>query len=345
MASEMSDTAIYIGWIIQFSISIIFGSCLLLSTFTHFCKPPQNKLDNRHIYPIIQNVAISYFCCYIIAFILFNIEFILKLTHPDESTDAIEDILWAISFLFGGSAQLFFCLLLIMRLYFTFQETVYKTSRWIYCSFVMGTITFIMFGFCYIASVLSEVDRRLRATFAGLSGSLIIIMRIVLIIVFVFKLCSLIASYNAKRNSHNNEIHAPLLKTITKQILLGSIAVSFNTISLLFVGIERVTRDDEYYREEFGQKYGTKTYFAILLLVISIWIEMFCVYLGFNFNDALYFKCCSPCHDQCCHPIAEEEVKRMSTVLSAKSLPAAPMEVMTSISEENDTSEHSDIKL
>ena len=64
-----------------------------------------------------------------------------------------------------------------------------------------------------------------------------------------------------------------------------------------------------------GQKYGIWTFIVITFVIVSVLIEMVCVYLGFGFNAALYFKCCSPCHNRV-HPIADRQVRRMSTTMA-----------------------------
>ena len=101
-----------------------------------------------------------------------------------------------------------------------------------------------------------------------------------------------------------------MLVTITKQTLLGTVAISAGTVALLVVGIERLARDTEG-----SQKFGSFTYIAIALGGLSVWIEMLCVYLGYSFNQRMYVKVCHPCHDLCAEEVTDVHVQRRSMMI------------------------------
>ena len=51
---------------------------------------------------------------------------------------------------------------------------------------------------------------------------------------------------------------------------------------------------------------------ARTFLTFDLFVRFFS-YLGFNFNENLYYKICSSCHNGCCMNIADREVARMSS--------------------------------
>eukprot|EP01083_Nonionella_stella_P029363 80844_1 len=299
MSLEMEVTAIYTGWLIEWSISIILCVLLLASTIYHFRKL---AISQEHtIFLSVKIASISYFCAYIIAFALIISELCLKLTsNEDGSTDHVEDIVWGIGMLIGGFAELVFYLLLIMRLHSTFKDTVYRSSKYLYYAYILGIIVYAVCGIGYVGSVTVDANKLIRVVFIVIVSAINLLIRFSLIALFISKLCQLVAETSGAYND--------MSQTITKHLLLGSFAIVCNTIALAVIGIERVTRDVD----ELGQKYGTFMYIGIALLGISVWIEMSCAYLGFSFNNTIYFAFCGKCHQRCCRPIAQRELRRMS---------------------------------
>lgn len=106
-----------------------------------------------------------------------------------------------------------------------------------------------------------------------------------------------------------------VLVTITKQTVLGTVAILCGGVAYCVLGIERMTRDPE------GMhfwKYGGFTYLAYALGTVSVWIEMLCVYLGYSFNQNLYWSVCSKCHDMCALEVTDVQVKRRSLQIQQK---------------------------
>ena len=344
--ATMNDSTIYIGWLIDYCITVILGLLLLISTTCYLSKSSSSssKHDGKQVVlPSIKRLSISYFVCYIFAFLFLICELCLKLSTSNEDVlDDQEDILWGIAFFFGGCGNLVYYILLIIRLYFTFQDTIYQTNKYLFYCYIVGIILFVVFGFCYISSVLSESNEILRVIFLFIAGSINILIRLSLIATFSYKLCLLIAQTNATsiipttsssssprhsssttRTSNissfdNNDSSSyqqfDLFKTMTKQLLLGIIAISTNTIAVILVGIERLIRNQQNLKQDFG----TMTFIIIILLVISIWIEMICAYLGFNFNENLYYKICGKCHNECCMTITDRSVTKMSSKIQER---------------------------
>jgi len=184
----------------------------------------------------------------------------------------------------------------------------------------------------------TQLDAVLRVVFLGVLAIIIIVIRFVLIAVFIHKLRKVIA----KHHSMNSKVHSisksvqwhpqisastsssmsdededmiedghPILRAITKQTLLGSVAMAVNTVALLLVGVERLTRDKDV--EDFA-------YVAIAFLGVSFWVEMLCVYLGFSFNEQRYSAVCEVCHDKCSREVTVKKVRRMSLQISQQQL-------------------------
>lgn len=343
--SEMELSSIYIGWVIQWAISVILCIIMLIPTIKHLCECNANQWDEeKHvILPIVKITSISYFLCYLLAFLLIIVELSLKLSYTSASSlelqaksDDYEDIFWGLAFLFGGIANLIYYIMLIIRLYYTFKDTVYESSKYLYIAYILMMILLVIFGLCYIGSVISEIPESYRVIFIIITGVINLSIRISLIATFIYKLCKLIAETNAYKPSLDpgkisNSAPAQMVprtseqitseqisfdhesyqlrKTITKYALLSIFAIVFTTIAVSMVAIERATRD----RRENAPKFSTFTYFAVAILGISVWVEMICAYLGFNFNDHIYYRLCSKCHDGCCMSITDREVARMSS--------------------------------
>ena len=163
-----------------------------------------------------------------------------------------------------------------------------------------------------------------------------------------------IATFQVKQglgaNSTSPDINEKIRKTATKQLVLGTIAHFFAAITLINVIVERLVRDDADVKT-LGQKYGMWTFIVITFVIVSVLIEMVCVYLGFGFNAALYFKCCSSCHN-CCHPITNTAIaNHIATVsmsqpsVAGKSMPPIHGEKTMKLEDIKSESEHSDLEL
>ena len=238
----MDVLAIYTPWLVEFLLGVILCFILLSITICNF-----SKLSEESIVKPIKYIAITYFLSYTISFALLTTDMLLKcITNADESTDDPEDVAWALGLGFGGFGELCFYILLIIQLYFTFNKTIFQSSRYLYLSYIILILLFIIFGFCYIFSVLSELDQIIRVTFLYILVTINIIIRLSLICIFIYKLFELESYSDIQRRSSIQEststssLSQELSTPITKLSSLGSIAIICNSVALIIIGIERL---------------------------------------------------------------------------------------------------------
>ena len=144
-----------------------------------------------------------YFMLYTIAFVCFVANTAIeigKLSAPkyrEQDLDDAEDLFWVVGVTLGGLSQVMFYILLMTRLYHTFEASAYSVPRY-YCYGYSIAIGFtFLFGLLYLASVEGEVYYMWRVTFLSITGGMFICIRLSLIWVFVTKLMNVSAQQQA----------------------------------------------------------------------------------------------------------------------------------------------------
>ena len=111
----------------------------------------------------------------------------------------------------------------------------------------------------------------------------------------------------------NNE-QIEMLRIITKHAILSSFAIAFNMLFYISVIIGSSINVSQHQRDVYFIGY------AHLIKAAYGFVMAFTTYLGFKFNNELYFRLCKKYHSFCYRRFRKVTKKRISTKLSVDSV-------------------------
>lgn len=204
--------------------------------------------------------------------------------------------------------ELFFNMLMTLRLYFTFNNSAYQIkNKTLY--FIITYI--IILSIIHITALLMEclyfidINPDIIMILTIIKSSLNCILEITLIIIFIYKLFLLTVSLNDNSNYNNNGIKQEslnnldqkqliLLDTITKQSLLNILAISLQFINDI---ISIIQMKETALNNGIDTKYhyiAHEVRWSIVCLIIL------CIFMTYQFSSILYHLFCGYCHN-CCY--------------------------------------------
>eukprot|EP01084_Bolivina_argentea_P251832 422526_1 len=284
-----------IQWLILFACGVILhGTLFILTIYKINCCRTSHQIK---IAKSILIVVLLLFGSFLIANLAGFILYVMFDEQNSNNSSVLYMIVYSLWGLFNVIGFVSSYSFLVIRLYYTYQNSIYKmTKKSIYLhSFIailmMITVPIIMYSF-YISHV----------AFFIITGSGSIFM--------FFGLFALIYSFNKnlfflvlkeKRNVVNNvniqlsENQISMLKTVTKQTLLGSILLG-GILFLLFSSLILVAI--------VGNNINVLLVIFPWFLLITVYATMPSIYLGLTMNEKEYFFCCGRCH-YCCKGLCE----------------------------------------
>ena len=233
---------------------------------------------------ILQSMTIIHVLCYSIRFITF-------LISATVTTYNIAVIFWYVSEIFWIFGVVTFYSIIIKRLQMTFKNSIYELSKYqIYFYIILVSIVAPLWGFgCFYAKNYKYIFVFIIAginAYIGLSVLMIFTNNILKLILSLTKLDS--RSYKLDHRQRT------LVNTITKNAVLSMFSSLFYEILVIFWGVASllsryITKHSEY------KFYGLLI--SNILMSLSIWMEIHCIFLSFKYNDNQYKIMCSLCHN------------------------------------------------
>ena len=232
----------------------------------------------------------------------------------------VDDILNAASYIafFGASYCIY--IILLLRVYYTFQDTMYEVKRLkLYVHGINVAITVL---------IITDFTMFKIYTFDTVSAVTLCIWMILLTIgyihllyIFNHNLFILVLTQRHSLVILDEEEHAQkqilnqrqrsMLSTIRKHGILGSYMIFCNlfcAVTNIIFAIADTKRDWDYMIE-----LVLYYYFYVISLYIFSNTGPICIYLGFQQNRYLYQKCCGLCDRKCkniCNGLAEKQMNK-----------------------------------
>ena len=254
----------------------------------------------------------------IIAYIIFDALTIainsLEIFEYDETHDVSHleiktNVLFLTSLASWVFAQLFLYILLILRVYHSFEGTVYAVRNRVYVAFISLIMAFVisslvLLGFFIDGEALGKKDF-LEAGYGGFQISLAVTDFVVssfLLILFIKKMVEVTADIAPRsqlliddRVSRMNEQQKVLLDITAKYFVCTLISTLWTQMTTLLLFLYWIFVDMQYAdnREGTGE--------IVWDIVASVWVidgivNPICLYLIFEVNDQWYRWMCSGCH-------------------------------------------------
>ena len=187
--------------------------------------------------------------------------------------------------------------IMLARLYYTFKRSVYELSDFMIIMFLILIFIascMLLIGLWMNNGIFEEISEEteehgFKVYISG--SSLFAIIGFLLIYLFAKKLVLLIMFTSA------NKTQSRLFKLAIKSSLLSFIAImSFNAylVTLVLLKLEVIVLDPWNDKDAW-----TWLYIVKFNQVITVGIEMICMYLSLGSASKLYNKCCKPCHYVC----------------------------------------------
>ena len=209
--------------------------------------------------------------------------------------------------------QLFFNILITLRLYFTFSHSVYQLKNktlYLIISFI------IILSMIHIISLLMQClyfihfNPFIIMILTIINSSLNCVLEITIITIFIHKLFLLTVSLNSfteNGNNDNNDSNGnresvnnldnkqlSLLTTITKQSLLNILAISLQFIKNIILIIDmKVSALNHSLDVEYHYIVHEVRWTIVSLIIL-------CIFMTYSFSSKLYYLLCGKCH-KCCY--------------------------------------------
>lgn len=272
----------------------------------------------RSLY-ILAKLFLMQIICYLlsdIGFVTYWIDYI----QTNKSNDSLShDIIECIYFTFWCIGTLILYFILILRLYYTFNETIYRIKAKIIIFFIILLLIIIII---YILKIIDLFGYIIHFKSLWIYPALIFCNFLLggfLIYLFVKKLFAVAISQAVSDKDYPllqdediqdlndddddvisiQERSLKLLSLVAKLTILAILAIVSVQIYWILEGFQHLYEDYSNHGNNFNG-------FLQILLISRMWIrcfvifsDIFCVYLGFAINNTLYHKICGKCQVQC----------------------------------------------
>ena len=247
--------------------------------------------------------------CYSIRFGTFFASLMITNKNAKSSMTIISNGFWVL-------AVVLFYVILVVRLHLVFKGSVYKLTKYhITIYIILIGIIAPLWGLACMMKMYKYIPIFIIVIinlYIGISVSMIFSRNIIKLVVAttpkpVGESRTLISFRDADSNISSesepqivrmdtelNKQQNSLMKTVTKTGVLAIFALIFYQILLIFWGTVNVLV--QHYSGYNSIGFICKV-IANVLIFISIWMEIHCVYLGFNYNDKEYHRLCCLCHN------------------------------------------------
>lgn len=305
MSSHLSPAQI----VFLFYIPMLLADMIIFSKLLFQLQCSSSKGRNQ-ISTVQRRVHIICFCCILLTSVCdmaHSFAAIITDSSLVPELDWIVGIEIAADFFYFLSSLLIY-LLLIDRLYSTFQHTIYQlTQSTLTMLFVMiGIQCLFMTAYCIDQWIDSHTDSSIWYRVSGGISACVLIFDILLNLfffaLFIRKLrqsvlmrlrleCSDSRSRNIE-DSLKQSSNTKMLDVITKQTIIGT-SVSFCSVGLLgFLLPASIV-------EAFYKDTEISIMFAYIARAAEGVLISYLLYLGLSMNDAAYRKACGRCHRNC----------------------------------------------
>eukprot|EP01084_Bolivina_argentea_P077073 139741_1 len=319
-----NDTGYYVGSYIVYVWNIVYTTVfLILTVYKTSCTQKstihgyRNRLSNS-----IKFITISHILFYLL-------HFATLFPFQPTDTELVQKIFIYSTKFCIVSAECLFYVLLLVRLHSTFNLTSYALSKCSLYIYTMGILLLFLFWILYefvFYTISVNVPTPSNIQSSGYMCFIIVLCNIILGTVLVYsfnsRLFSLVTSQRRSispsiavgNDMYNNEEtyevelnprQSRLIETIVKVSLLNTIAIIFFQILLILWGL--------YELDIIENHSNTELLIKQYIMSVSIFVEVFCVYLSFAFNARLYKCLCGRVHTVChtlCSKTAKKEMKR-----------------------------------
>ena len=310
----MAFSGVLVAWIsalVPQSVSLILIIVILIKSIKQLKSAKTQTLIKR-MYLITNVISIIG----VTAFLSFMaISFLIYYTVLS-SNKVISTIATSFSWIFIYSYWLMLlCILamLLLRLWFTFKESVFEISKYQKWILIILYLTLIIcsLGFTYRPQIIVQY-------MSAISVILYLTLTVYGMVLFANRMYALTKMRQSSLNQHNydeNEVYEPILNknqmkilyTTTKYMTLLSIAIISTWVAAVLFIIMIV----------FMGSYGLNIYTMILIyysmsvFCIDATINIICLYLQFPFNKVYYNKYCSWCGNCCTYLFTKMILRQM----------------------------------
>ena len=275
-------------WLVYFDIITPTASLIsLLLMIPAICKYIKlNKIENKCIY----RTCLIYFITIFLSIIVVMLVSIY--TCRDSYTRFI--LRHIFRQLYPIQTLLLLCIL-FARMYVVFNGTLYALSTITirFCS-ILYLMIIVIFIVTLIVHMVFETETELEVTMSGLQFLMIIILTIILISLFVYKMAQV---YKSADKDNNNP---RFIGVITKMSLLSIISMFSTLLNGMGAIIVQFNRS--------AHVVGV----SMLLIIFDLTTNFWCIILSFGGYNNWYLKVCGYCDSKCkrCwYKIVQEESK------------------------------------
>eukprot|EP01084_Bolivina_argentea_P160777 279948_1 len=269
----------------------------------------------------------------IISFMMLGIFMTVKTALCTKLSALILGILVAVSVICYSFAQAFLYILLMLRIYYAFNNTKYQISRQIYVLFIF---LLVLYGLCSLTGVIHYIaaaeyeanasefwfkyDVDSFGTFV--IGTEIIDLMISILLIALFIQTILKVTFDISTNQSEVFIDAQIAKLNDEQKLLLDISAKYFILSFVATFWTQLTAF-------LWMLYWIVTYFQymtlasiclnvfVIALTLDAIINPICLYLILDVNDSKYQMICGRCHSLarlCCRRCTRKKVVRSYNV-------------------------------
>eukprot|EP01084_Bolivina_argentea_P228621 386098_1 len=322
-----------VAMFIVLSIGFIYCCIFLILCIYHFCISTTILTNEISVLQFLIGLYVGFWTLKY----LFATTYV-GLLYYDEINNNEQDIIQFTQRICGGIATKLLYVIIIIRVYYTFKDTIYKLDLNVF--FIYFSLLFVSWIIDLIADIYVVILKyHIFNLFYGLQSIMELTLGIVFIYQFNHRLFQLICSqssydfhYGSARNN-NGTTHTPyttstvanknnnvisdmmhkdslilnpkqisFLHIITKNTLLATTAIISYDIFIITCSILEL------------HPYDITNLMVPLhfIQIFATFIEMLCIYLTFNWSENTYNICCKYCHkhcQKCCRQIAKNKIK------------------------------------